>query len=109
MLTQVHDVSPTPTASLVEAALLETDEIKRLDPPYNVQLRSAGRQAWFASGDLRVAWELWNGVYTTSQNRYMREAAAREMNRIQAALASGRLGAARNHVSTPVVIVRPNP
>ena len=55
LLTQVHDVSPTETASLVEAALLETDEIKRLDPPYNVQLRSAGRQAWFASPDLREA------------------------------------------------------
>jgi DNA polymerase III subunit epsilon len=55
LLTQVHDVNPTETASLVEAALLETDEIKRLDPPYNVQLRSAGRHAWFASHDLREA------------------------------------------------------
>jgi DNA polymerase-3 subunit epsilon len=55
LLTQVHEVDPTETASLVEAALLETDEIKRLDPPYNVQLRSAGRQAWFASHDLRRA------------------------------------------------------
>src|SRR5262249_36025674 len=26
---------------------------KRLDPPYNVQLRSVGRAAWFASRDLR--------------------------------------------------------
>jgi DNA polymerase-3 subunit epsilon len=55
LLTQVHDIDPTLTASLVEAALLETDEIKRLDPPYNIQLRSAGRQAWFASTDLRQA------------------------------------------------------
>ena len=55
LLTQVHEVHPTETASLVEAALLETDEIKRLDPPYNVQLRSAGRHAWFASRDLREA------------------------------------------------------
>ena len=38
MLTQVHTVDVTPTASVVEAALLETDEIKRLAPPYNVQL-----------------------------------------------------------------------
>jgi DNA polymerase III epsilon subunit-like protein len=55
LLTQVSDVVPTETASLVEAALLETDEIKRLDPPYNVQLRAAGRQAWFASRDLSHA------------------------------------------------------
>ena len=55
LLTQVHEVSPTETASVVEAALLETDEIKRLDPPYNVQLRSAGRRAWFAARDLRDA------------------------------------------------------
>jgi len=55
LLTQVHEVNPTETPSLVEAALLETDEIKRLDPPYNVQLRAVGRQAWFASRDLREA------------------------------------------------------
>ena len=45
----------TETPSLLEAALLETDEIKRLDPPYNVQLRGAERQAWYASSDLREA------------------------------------------------------
>jgi hypothetical protein len=55
LLTQVHDVSPTETSSLLEAALLETDEIKRLNPPYNVQLRSDNRQAWFASRDLSEA------------------------------------------------------
>jgi hypothetical protein len=52
LLTQVHDIHHTRTASLLEAALLETDEIKRLDPPYNVQLRSGDRYAWFASRDL---------------------------------------------------------
>ncbi|MES1204578.1 MAG: GIY-YIG nuclease family protein [Pseudomonadota bacterium] len=52
LLTQVHDVVPTETASLLEAALLETDEIKRLNPPYNVQLRSVDRHAWFAAADL---------------------------------------------------------
>src|SRR5262249_17921469 len=30
LLTQVHDIRPTETASVVEAALLESDEIKRL-------------------------------------------------------------------------------
>lgn len=51
LLTQVHSIEPTETASLVEAALLECDEIKRLDPPYNVQLRAFERSAWFASRD----------------------------------------------------------
>ena len=46
---------PIETPSLVEAALLESDEIKRLDPPYNVQLRAGERAAWFASRDLRRA------------------------------------------------------
>jgi DNA polymerase III subunit epsilon len=55
MLTQVNEVDVTETATELEAALLETDEIKRLDPPYNVQLRAASRQAWFASPDLRGA------------------------------------------------------
>jgi DNA polymerase-3 subunit epsilon len=53
LLSQVHDVQCTETASLVEAALLESDEIKRLDPPYNVQLRAGERSVWFASRDLR--------------------------------------------------------
>jgi hypothetical protein len=48
LLTQVHDIAYTETASVLEAALLETDEIKALHPPYNVQLRSDDRHAWFS-------------------------------------------------------------
>jgi DNA polymerase-3 subunit epsilon len=53
LLTQVHDIDHTETPSILEAALLECDEIKRLDPPYNVQLRE--RSAWFAASDLKSA------------------------------------------------------
>jgi DNA polymerase III subunit epsilon len=42
------DVTPTP----LEAALLETDEIKRHRPPYNLALTVDGRTLWFASPDL---------------------------------------------------------
>ena len=52
LLTQVHSIDFTETASILEAALLETDEIKRLDPPYNVALRTGERRAWFSSPDL---------------------------------------------------------
>ncbi len=52
MLTQARDVSCTETATALEAALLETDEIKRLAPPFNVALASAGRAVWFATADL---------------------------------------------------------
>lgn len=51
MLSQAHSIDATPTATILEAALLETDEIKRIDPPYNVQLRGGERSAWFASTD----------------------------------------------------------
>lgn len=54
MLTQVHDIHESECASVLEAALLESDEIKRLDPPYNVQLRTGERAAWFASRDLHA-------------------------------------------------------
>jgi DNA polymerase III subunit epsilon len=54
-LTQVQDVGYTETASILEAALLECDEIKRLDPPYNVHLRTGDRSAWYASRDLSDA------------------------------------------------------
>jgi DNA polymerase-3 subunit epsilon len=55
LLTQVHDIQYTETESLLEAALLETDEIKRLDPPYNVQLKIEERRAWFATRDWQRA------------------------------------------------------
>jgi DNA polymerase III subunit epsilon len=57
MLTQVRDIDITETASALEAALLEADEIKRHDPPYNVQL-TPDRAAWFVSPDLGRASEV---------------------------------------------------
>jgi DNA polymerase-3 subunit epsilon len=52
MLTQVSDVAIDVRATALEAALLETELIKRLDPPYNIQLVRGERATWFASGDL---------------------------------------------------------
>lgn len=53
LLSQVHTVTHVATASALEAALLECEEIERLDPPYNVQFRSPGDvSAWFAGRDL---------------------------------------------------------
>lgn len=47
MLTQVHDIHATPKDSALEAALLENEEIKALDPPYNIQLLDSDRHTWF--------------------------------------------------------------
>lgn len=55
MLTQATDIAVTKTESAVEAALLEVDEIRRLDPPYNVQLKGADARAWFSTRDLAHA------------------------------------------------------
>jgi DNA polymerase III subunit epsilon len=63
MLTQVKAVDVTPAETVLEAALLETDEIKRLHPPYNLQFREAGRRAWFASLDLTDAAPEPDGVH----------------------------------------------
>jgi DNA polymerase-3 subunit epsilon len=52
MLTQVRGVECTETATALEAALLESDEIKRLSPPFNVALTASGRSVWFATEDL---------------------------------------------------------
>ena len=53
MLTQAQDLDVTITATALEAALLESDEIKRHTPPYNVQLRGEGPGPWYASSKLR--------------------------------------------------------
>jgi DNA polymerase III subunit epsilon len=52
LLSQVREVSCTETATALEAALLEADEIKRLAPPYNRALTVADRSLWFATADL---------------------------------------------------------
>ncbi|MCC7535375.1 MAG: GIY-YIG nuclease family protein [Deltaproteobacteria bacterium] len=52
MLAQARDVSFAATETAIEAALLETDEIKQHRPPYNVALLADDRAVWFAAADL---------------------------------------------------------
>lgn len=53
LLSQVRDLQVTPTATPLEAALLETDTIKLLEPPYNLALLGETREPWFVSADLQ--------------------------------------------------------
>ena len=52
MLSQVRDVTFEQTETALEAALLESDRIKELAPPYNDALRSDGRELVFADRTL---------------------------------------------------------
>jgi DNA polymerase-3 subunit epsilon len=52
MLSQARAISFDVAATPLEAALLETDEIKRHRPPYNLALTIDDRAIWFASEDL---------------------------------------------------------
>lgn len=52
LISQVHDIETTVTRTRLEAALLENEEIKRLEPPYNTALRSRGEGPWFFTPDL---------------------------------------------------------
>lgn len=52
MMAQVWDLETVECGSAIEAALIESDEIKRLDPPYNVSLKGARRSMQFYSHDL---------------------------------------------------------
>jgi hypothetical protein len=72
---------------------------------------NAARFAAFArqnSGDLLVALQLWAQVRDRSDNRYLRDLAEREMERIRQAMATGREEAARSRLTTPQVILRPH-
>jgi len=53
MLSQAADLDVTLTGSALEAALLESDEIKRHSPPYNVALQKGQRELVFCSRDFR--------------------------------------------------------
>jgi predicted GIY-YIG superfamily endonuclease len=55
MLTQVSEIAFTQTSTALEAALLETQTIKQLNPPYNVQLVQGERGVWFSAGDFHGA------------------------------------------------------
>lgn len=52
LVTQVADVDVTPTATALEAALLEADEIKRHAPPYNKALAPVDPRLWYTTADL---------------------------------------------------------
>jgi DNA polymerase-3 subunit epsilon len=52
MLTQAQKLDFTLTGSAVEAAMLESDEIKRHSPPYNIALRRRQRRLVFCTRDL---------------------------------------------------------
>jgi len=59
LLTQAFGVETTPTATPLEAALLEVDQIREHAPPYNVALRAGRTEVCFASRDfLRVRRQL---------------------------------------------------
>lgn len=53
MLSQAADLDVTLTGSALEAALLESDEIKWHSPPYNIALQKGRRKMVFFSRDLR--------------------------------------------------------
>ena len=55
LLTRVRQVDVTETASALEAALLEADEIKQRNPPYNQALKVDDHRVWFFSKDLKSA------------------------------------------------------
>jgi len=52
MLTQARELNFTLTGSALEAAMLESDEIKRRSPPYNIALRQRERELTFCTKDL---------------------------------------------------------
>lgn len=52
MMAQVWDLEVVECESAIEAALIESDEIKRLNPPYNVSLKEGQRSLLYYNRDL---------------------------------------------------------
>jgi Flp pilus assembly protein TadD len=69
-------------------------------PPQARRFAAFARQN---SGDLAVAYELWASVKRESANRYLREIAEREMERIRVALATGHRDRAMSRLGVPRV------
>ena len=73
-------------------------------PPHAARFAAFARQH---SGDLMVAYELWERVRQTSHNLYLRELAEREIAQIQEAVASGHKERAVRRVGTPAALLVP--
>ncbi len=54
MLVQVWDLQFVETETVLQAAVLESDEIKRVNPPYNISLKSGRRTLTFYSKDFAL-------------------------------------------------------
>jgi DNA polymerase-3 subunit epsilon len=53
MLSQAANLEVTLTGSAMEAAIVESDQIKKYSPPYNIALRKRDRNLWYCSRDFR--------------------------------------------------------
>jgi len=62
MLSQARGIAFERRPTTLEAALLETDEIKRHRPPYNVALTTDARALWFTSPVLRARAAQWSNA-----------------------------------------------
>lgn len=85
------------------AAMFEQASRQPDAPPQSLRFAAFARQN---SGDLSVAYELWSTVQRDSRNAYLREIAAREMERIRRAIATGRREEAVRKLTTPVVLLQ---
>jgi TPR repeat protein len=82
-------------------------EIASHQPDSPPQARRFAAYARQNSGDLVVSYELWLQVYRSTQNRFLRESAARELRRITQAMQTGRDDVARHHLGVPQVLLLP--
>ncbi len=71
-------------------------------PPQARRFAAFARQN---GGNLAVSYELWNSIYRTTNNDYLRDTARREMRKITQAIESGREELARKRLTTPQVIL----
>ena len=72
-------------------------------PPEAAQFAASARQN---AGDLLVSRQLWSNVRANSPNRYLREIAEREVERIDQAIATGRTELAVRRMGKPAVILK---
>jgi TPR repeat protein len=72
-------------------------------PPQARRFAAFARQH---SGDLSVAFALWQGVYRETENRYLKAMAEKAMLEIREAMASGRSEDVVRRLSVPRVLLR---
>jgi DNA polymerase-3 subunit epsilon len=104
LMAQVWDFQITECGSPLEAALLESDEIKKFDPPYNVSLKAGRRELHFYTRDFSNRSAEQSAEYPLGPFRGFN--ATEQLRRLEAAVATNNFSGVFYEITEPALFAQ---